>query len=418
MDSQDRVSKLRVLYVDDEDISRKYFSKALKPDYEILTAADADEGWNLIEEAAGEIAVIVSDQRMPGKSGVDLLSKTRSLYPRIIRILTTAYSDLTSAIDAVNDGAIYQYVKKPWDLSELKSILKRATELYEVQMEKDHLLREKLSVLQRIFIADRVQSLGILTVALTDRMRNAVRAYCNYVDQVPGSIFKFWQERTLHRPPDWGSDFGELAAQEGKSIFRLADSIVKESSKTVSQQQSKSDFRQLLNDTLSSPALSESGSNRKVSLEIDPDLPPFPVLGEMMGRCLTILVDSTRILNGGSDRIRVLARHSDSQEDRNILHLQVVAEGSPGPDSDYYNLFSLLAGDSDNQESFNLLFAFLIVHHHGGKIKIHRKQPNGPGFEVELQITSQPTSDSREREEMLDLDPIFRHFQSWGTTAL
>ena len=117
----------------------------------------------------------MTDQRMPGEKGVWLLEKARQLRPRIIRILATAYADMDAAIAAVNTGAIYKYVTKPWDPPQLENTLKRGLEFFMVQRERDQLLKEKMSVLHNMMIADRIVSLGLLAAGLSHHIRNALR---------------------------------------------------------------------------------------------------------------------------------------------------------------------------------------------------------------------------------------------------
>ena len=116
----------------------------------------------------------MTDQRMPGEKGVWLLEKARQLRPRMIRILATAYSDMEAAIAAVNTGAIYKYVTKPWDPPQLENTLKRGLEFFMVQHERDQLLREKMSVLHNMMIADRIVSLGLLAAGLSHHIRNSL----------------------------------------------------------------------------------------------------------------------------------------------------------------------------------------------------------------------------------------------------
>src|SRR5512145_1330340 len=97
--------KFAVLYVDDEEMSLKYFTRAFQNQFQILTAANAQEGYRTLEQHGDKIALIMTDQRMPGEQGVQFLGRARQLHPRAIRILTTAYSDVEVAIDAVNSGA-------------------------------------------------------------------------------------------------------------------------------------------------------------------------------------------------------------------------------------------------------------------------------------------------------------------------
>ena len=136
--------KFAILYVDDEEKSLKYFARAFEEQFRILTATNAQDGLKLLQEHQDEIGLLMTDQRMPGEKGVWLLERARQLRPQIIRILATAYSDMEAAIAAVNTGAIYKYVTKPWDPPELENTLKRGLEFFMVQRERDQLLREKL----------------------------------------------------------------------------------------------------------------------------------------------------------------------------------------------------------------------------------------------------------------------------------
>jgi two-component system probable response regulator PhcQ len=139
MDNFYDYKKYTILYVDDEEKSLKYFTRAFEDQFTILTATNAQDGLKLLEAHKEEIGLLMTDQRMPGEKGVWLLEKTRQLQPRIIRILATAYADMDAAIAAVNTGAIYKYVTKPWDPPQLETTLKRGLEFFMVQRERDQL---------------------------------------------------------------------------------------------------------------------------------------------------------------------------------------------------------------------------------------------------------------------------------------
>ena len=122
--------KFAILYVDDEEKSLKYFSRAFQDQFQIFTAPSAQEGFKILEAHQDEIGLLMTDQRMPGEKGVWLLEKARQLRPRVIRILATAFSDMDAAVAAVNSGAIYKYVTKPWDPPQLEATLKRGLEFF------------------------------------------------------------------------------------------------------------------------------------------------------------------------------------------------------------------------------------------------------------------------------------------------
>ena len=143
MEQPNDYEKCAILYVDDEPKSLKYFARAFRDKFKILCAANAAEGYRLLEQHRDEIALLMIDQRMPGEKGVEFLQRARRLHPKAVRILTTAYSDFDVAIDAVNSAAIYKYVTKPWDIPQLESILEQACEFFTAQRERDLLLETK-----------------------------------------------------------------------------------------------------------------------------------------------------------------------------------------------------------------------------------------------------------------------------------
>jgi len=116
-----------VLIVDDEKIATKFLSKQLQRldcPCHILVAENAEEALGIIEEQKNNLAMIISDHRMPGISGNQLLSEVQKYCPHIIRMLTSAYEEVDIALNAVNEGRIYRYIKKPWDAEEINSIIK------------------------------------------------------------------------------------------------------------------------------------------------------------------------------------------------------------------------------------------------------------------------------------------------------
>jgi two-component system probable response regulator PhcQ len=134
--------RFAVLYVDDEEKSLRNVTKILAPNLRLLTAPSGEEGLRMLREHQDELGVIISDQRMPGMQGVQLLEQARKLQPRIIRMLATAYTDMEAAVAAINSGAIYKYVSKPFDFDSLEITIKRALEFFLLQRERDALLRE------------------------------------------------------------------------------------------------------------------------------------------------------------------------------------------------------------------------------------------------------------------------------------
>jgi C4-dicarboxylate-specific signal transduction histidine kinase len=136
-------NKPKILYVDDEPINLGSFKATFKNDFEVLTATSGEEGLELFCEHAGAgLAVVISDQRMPGMSGVDFLAKVLGEDPTPIRIILTAYADFHNVSEAINKGKIFQFVQKPWDYKTFKPLLHRAIEVYSLAKDNQSLLKE------------------------------------------------------------------------------------------------------------------------------------------------------------------------------------------------------------------------------------------------------------------------------------
>lgn len=119
-----------LLLVDDEPNVLAALGRILRPlGYRILTAGDADTA--LAQLASNEIGVILSDHRMPGMTGVELLSRVKTMYPLTVRMILSGYADVGTVTDAIKLGAVYKFMTKPWDQAELTAILQRAFEKYE-----------------------------------------------------------------------------------------------------------------------------------------------------------------------------------------------------------------------------------------------------------------------------------------------
>lgn len=122
-------SKIKVLYVDDEMNNLVSFKATFRLKYDVQLAASADEAKQAL--AKGPVHVIITDQRMPGITGVEFLESILEQYPEPIRILLTGYADINAVIDAINKGKIFHYLSKPWDPKELEETIERAFDAYQ-----------------------------------------------------------------------------------------------------------------------------------------------------------------------------------------------------------------------------------------------------------------------------------------------
>ncbi|MBD2343648.1 response regulator [Anabaena subtropica] len=124
-------SKPKILVVDDEPDNLDLLYRTFYRDYKVLRAISGPAALDLLAQE-GEIAVIISDQRMPIMSGTEFLSLTATQYPDIIRIILTGYTDVEDLVEAINAGKVFKYVTKPWEAEELKAVVRQALDTHNV----------------------------------------------------------------------------------------------------------------------------------------------------------------------------------------------------------------------------------------------------------------------------------------------
>ncbi|MBL7718113.1 MAG: response regulator [Flavipsychrobacter sp.] len=135
--------KINILYVDDEVNNLVSFKATFRIKYNVFTAEGAAEATTILND--NDINIIITDQRMPGMTGVEFLESILKDHPDPIRILLTGYADMNAVIDAVNKGKIFHYLSKPWNEEELDMTIGRAFEVYNKRMAEKE-LNDKLTI--------------------------------------------------------------------------------------------------------------------------------------------------------------------------------------------------------------------------------------------------------------------------------
>lgn len=192
-----------ILFVDDEANTRKYFRRLFGEKFRILEAEDGIEALAVFRQHANEIGIIVTDQRMPNETGVGFLSKIADDYPDIIKILSTAYSDIDAAIGSVNQGGIFRYMTKPWDIPQLEVTLRRAMEFFTVKRERDALLGAKMQAMGNVLLSSRLAAFALAPVCAGIDCKRAAEAVASFVQTgVAGRRTGSDGDSDL-RSPDW-----------------------------------------------------------------------------------------------------------------------------------------------------------------------------------------------------------------------
>src|SRR5207253_2362735 len=170
------VERPTVLIVDDEPRVLDALEAILAAEFPVVRASHGDEALAVLERQ--EVAVILTDHRMPGMTGVELLRRSQDMAPHAIRIVLTAFTDVDNLMEAINTGRIYHFIPKPWDPNELLVVVRRAAERYELARENAR-LRDELELacnaMQREASAARERPLSLeKLVGAQSGLRSAV----------------------------------------------------------------------------------------------------------------------------------------------------------------------------------------------------------------------------------------------------
>lgn len=129
-----------VLVVDDEPANQRAVRRALLDECTVLGANSGEEALAVL--TSEQIALVITDQRMPGMSGTDLLAETIRTYPNLVRIVLTGYTDVETLVAAINGGQVYHFLSKPWETRELRQVVRRGLERHCAEMERIRLMEE------------------------------------------------------------------------------------------------------------------------------------------------------------------------------------------------------------------------------------------------------------------------------------
>jgi two-component system probable response regulator PhcQ len=393
-----------ILYVDDEEKSLKLFARAFEDEFRILTAKNAQDGFKLLEQHRDEIGLLMTDQKMPGEKGVWLLEQARQLEPRIPRVLVTAYTDYKDAIDAINTGAIYKYVSKPWDVPQLEITLKHGLEFFAVQRERDDLLREKLSVLQNLMIADRIVSLGLLAAGLSHHIRNSLVAVKTFLDLAPSKLAdEKLQANSLRDPGFWKEYHQNVQSQIEKinlllrELWTASERPALDFSDRVRLADAVTAAREKLRDAFAAKRLT-------VETDIPDSLPELRVDKPRFNRLFELLFKDELASLPLDSRVKVVARTlNGTSPEKAQVEIQV-SDNGPGLPADALRLVFdpfVLRADRPAEFGINLMACYFIVHHHGGTIHAASDPARGTTFTIRLPLDPAHTTPSPDEQTFL-----------------
>lgn len=389
-----------ILLVDDERQTLKYFERAFARDFPVLTAASADEAEAIVDANVGKIGVVITDQRMPERTGVSLLKSIRKKHPAIVRMLTTAYSQLDDAIDAVNRGEIFRYIVKPWDFDLLRQEIRTALMVYNLQLERQLLIGEKLNVRHRMVAVDRVRDLAVIAAGLP-RLRFAQLAVDDYVRDSVGTA-----TAAEAMTPSELLDLWSIPKSEAVHMGAVARSAAATAERLSGAKQGDASLGDCVTQAVAATAAQARSARVTVaadgvgglSVAVAPD-----VLSGLLTDTLSAMI--REMVEGG--QIDVTAKNGATVNAAPGALVMLNARGDvAGSDPLLYGMANLA------EEPGRLFAAYLATRESGGTIKVAR---NAEGMQAEIALPLDRTKISVTEAKPDWLVTLFQRFENWPT---
>lgn len=404
------LSPYHILYVDDEEKALQYFKEIFEDEYVIHTATNAMDGYRILQTYGPQIGLLLTDQRMPGPSGVELMDHAKRLNPNLARVLVTAYTDYQAAVDAVNSGRCFRYLHKPWDPDELGQVIKHAMEYYHALIERERLLAEKADTVRHMLSADKISGLGILAEGLNHHLRNALTVVRAFIDLAPMKLME--EIGGAHpRDPSFWLDVQHQAQSQLERIQLLLSRLAEGSHAKQLERMDECSFIAILEEMREMFAASLKEKDITLDFQVPADFPNLRVnSSRFLQMWRLIFMEELTHLSCG-DTIQVSAHLVPDAVGRPQVVMYVrdtgMWEGKDRP----VNLFDPFYTRSRKPDDFgvNMMACYVTMHLHGGTADARHLEPRG--LELKLAMPQDPDWEPRKEDDFFR--QLTNHEQRW-----
>jgi len=377
-----------LLVVDDEPDLVQSVHDLLRFDYRVLGATRASEGLRIMDQE--RVHIVMTDQRMPEMSGVDLLRRIKEMHPDTIRLLFTAYADLDAVIDAINEGNVYRYISKPWEVQELKAVLKQSFEFYQLQEERRKLVKE---------VQAKNAALASINTELfrANEMKKAFIKVASHELRTPLTILLGLSEHAvrLTKPTPALHALMERIRQSGSRLHERVDQMVK--MLLAEQFERPLQAREMDASSLIRTATTEIGQfiemrKQNLDLSVPDDLGVIRVEPDKIRDCLTqLLINAVKFTpDGGTIRLAAVRESAKLRITISDTGKGIAPESVSRIFDPFFTAFDVSCHSSGTFEydkrglGLGLSMAKAFIEMHGGTLAVASELGKGTTFTLEL----------------------------------
>ncbi|MDC4204279.1 MAG: ATP-binding protein [Candidatus Manganitrophus sp.] len=381
-----------VLFVDDEEMALISLEEQYEREFTIYTAKSGKEAIETLQ-AHPEIALIISDQRMPGMSGVEFLAQAKKIVPEAVRMLLTAYTEMEMVIEAINKGNIYRYITKPYDVADLRCAMLQGIEHYYLIRERDRLYAEKIETLKRVARTNRLTAIGTLAAGMAHEINNPMVAIYTFLQMLPQKL----KEPQLDK--EYLEKFYSLSIREAERIQTLIRKLL-DFSKNGDQDElifKESQINLILQEVVS---LLKHEANKKettIDLQLASDIPLAKIDSEKIRQVfLNLILNAIHATRSG--KITATSSFHQDAQGQGYLQVAVADTGAGISEENLEKLFNPFFTTKDAQGTgLGLMICHHIIDQHRGNIDVQSKL--GKGTTMTVQIPVDPTKHERRKSE-------------------
>jgi signal transduction histidine kinase len=379
----------RILAVDDDDGNLAVLEELLMDDFDITLTESPGEALRLATE--GNFDMVISDQRMPGMTGVELLKEIRRIHPDTVRIIISAYSDASAILAAINEGQVYRFILKPWSPEEVETVVKQGLEhrmhvlairkLVEELAGKNVSLERALGDLQatqhKLLHSAKLATVGQLTASIVHELKNHITGVRLLTEIVEESIV-----------PEEFAEYVQTGHDSAQALFDLISGInafARQDDWKLRRR--RTDLIELLNSGLSIVRSDRRSKQRSLTFAPAADVPPVVLDPDKIRQVVVNLLRNALDATDTGGQIELTLDMLDDNE----VRLKVCDDGTGISEEKMKQVFKPFYTTKENGLGLGLEICRNIVEAHGGQMTVESTVGQGTTLSAVLPVQLETT---------------------------